>query len=46
MIAVDYEFEPPTIACVVRLRDVLESMSDAEQALQAIFSRLSWIWYF
>ncbi len=29
-----YEFEPPPIACTVRLRDVLESMTNAELALQ------------
>lgn len=34
MIASGYEFEPPPIACTVRLRDVLEGMSDAELALQ------------
>lgn len=34
MIAAGYEFEPPSIICTVRLRDVLESMSDAELALQ------------
>lgn len=34
MIASDYEFEPPSIACTGRLRDVLEGMSDAELALQ------------
>jgi len=34
MIAVGYEFEPPLIACTLRLRDVLESMTDAELALQ------------
>lgn len=34
MIAGGYEFEPPPIACTVRLRDVLEGMSDAELALQ------------
>lgn len=34
MIAAGYKFEPPPIACTVRLRDVLESMSDAELALQ------------
>lgn len=34
MIAVGYEFEPPLIACRLRLRDVLESMTDAELALQ------------
>lgn len=35
MIASGYEFEPPPIACTVRLRDVLEGMSDAELALQS-----------
>lgn len=34
MVAAGYEFEPPPIACTVRLRDVLEGMSDAELALQ------------
>ena len=34
MIAAGYVFEPPLIACTVRLRDVLESMTDAELALQ------------
>jgi hypothetical protein len=34
MIANDYEFEPPRIACTVRLRDVLEGTSDAELELQ------------
>lgn len=34
MIASGYEFEPPPIACKVRLSDVLEGMSDAELALQ------------
>ncbi|TRX76411.1 hypothetical protein [Pseudomonas mangiferae] len=34
MIASGYEFEPPPIACTVRLRDVLEGMSDAELTLQ------------
>jgi len=34
MIASGYEFEPPPIACTVRLRDVLEGMSDAELVLQ------------
>lgn len=34
MIAAGHEFEPPPIACTVRLRDVLEGMSDAELALQ------------
>jgi len=34
MIARGYEFEPPPIPCTVRLRDVLERMSDDELALQ------------
>ncbi len=34
MVAAGYVFEPPPIACTVRLRDVLERMSDAELALQ------------
>lgn len=34
MIAAGYEFEPPPVPCTVRLRDVLEGMSDAELALQ------------
>ncbi|HIE5362293.1 hypothetical protein [Pseudomonas aeruginosa] len=34
MIAAGYKFEPPPIACTVRLRGVLEEMSDAELALQ------------
>ncbi|WGL62417.1 hypothetical protein QDX81_15690 [Pseudomonas sp. CW003PS] len=34
MIAAGYEFEPPPIACTVRLRDVLKRMSDAELTLQ------------
>jgi len=34
MIAAGYEFEPPPIACTVRLREMLEGMSDAELALQ------------
>lgn len=34
MIEAGYEFEPPLIACTLRLRDVLESMTDAELALQ------------
>ncbi|HEQ1687939.1 TPA: hypothetical protein VEM46_002791 [Pseudomonas aeruginosa] len=34
MIAAGYEFEPPAVPCTVRLRDVLEGMSDAELALQ------------
>ena len=34
MIASKYEFEPPPIACIVYVGDVLESMSDAELALQ------------
>lgn len=33
MIASGYEFEPPPIACTVRLRDVLEGMSDAQLEL-------------
>ena len=33
MIAAGYEFEPPPIACTVRLHDVLERMADAELAL-------------
>lgn len=33
LIASGYEFEPPPIACTVRLRDVLVGMSDAELAL-------------
>ncbi|WP_409525072.1 hypothetical protein [Nitrincola sp. MINF-07-Sa-05] len=34
LISTGYEFEPPPIACAVRLCDVLEGMSDAELALQ------------
>ena len=34
MLASGYEFEPPPIACTVRLRDVLGGMSGAELALQ------------
>ncbi|HHJ4380053.1 TPA: hypothetical protein ACQJWS_005553 [Citrobacter freundii] len=34
MTASGYEFEPPLIACTLRLRDLLESMTDAELALQ------------
>lgn len=34
MIAGSYEFEPPPIACTLRLRDVQEGMTDAELALQ------------
>lgn len=34
MIAGGYEFEPPTIPCTIRLRGVLERMTDAELALQ------------
>lgn len=34
MIAGGHEFEPPPIACTVRLCDVLEGMSDADLALQ------------
>ena len=34
MIAAGYVFEPPPIVCTVRLRDVLERMTDAELALQ------------
>ena len=30
MIAGGYEFEPPPIPCTIRLRDVLERMTDAE----------------
>ncbi|MGN2623431.1 hypothetical protein ACTCUN_09570 [Stutzerimonas balearica] len=32
--AAGYEFEPPLIPCTLRLRDVLDRMSDAELALQ------------
>lgn len=34
MIAHGYEFEPPGISCTIRLRDVLERMTDVELALQ------------
>ena len=34
MIAGSYEFELPPIPCTIRLRDVLERMTDAELALQ------------
>ena len=34
MIAGGYEFEPPPIPCTIRLRDVLERMTDAELALE------------
>lgn len=34
MIACGYEFEPPPIVCTLRLRDVLERMSDGELVLQ------------
>ena len=34
MIEAGYVFEPPPIACTIRLRDVLKNMSDAELALQ------------
>lgn len=34
LLAAGYMFEPPPIACTVRLSDVLEGMSDAELALQ------------
>ncbi|VCZ90743.1 hypothetical protein BANRA_05983 [Klebsiella pneumoniae] len=34
MIAGGYEFELPPIPCTIRLRDVLERMTDAELALQ------------
>jgi hypothetical protein len=34
MIAGGYEFEPPPIPCPIRMRDVLERMTDAELALQ------------
>ncbi|KIU54485.1 hypothetical protein [Comamonas sp. C11] len=34
MIAAGYEFEPPAIPCTIRLRDVLERMTDAGLALQ------------
>lgn len=35
MIAAGHVFEPPLIACTLRLRDVLEWMTDAELALQS-----------
>ncbi|MGB3424296.1 MAG: hypothetical protein WBF84_11985 [Castellaniella sp.] len=35
MIASGYEFEPPPIPCTLRLRDVLERMTDAELALES-----------
>jgi len=34
LLAAGYVFEPPSIACTVRLRDVLKGMSDDELALQ------------
>ena len=34
MIVGGYEFEPPHIPCTIRLRDVLEGMSDTELASQ------------
>lgn len=34
LIATGYEFEPPSIVCTGRLRDMLENMTDAELALQ------------
>lgn len=34
MTASGYVFEPPPIACALRLREVLEGMTDAELALQ------------
>lgn len=34
LIAAGYEFEPPPIACTIRLGGVLERMTDAELALQ------------
>lgn len=34
MIEAGYEFEPPPIACTIRLHDVLERMTDAGLALQ------------
>lgn len=34
MIADGYELEPPLIPCTLRLRDVLEGMSDADLTLQ------------
>jgi len=33
MMAAGYVFEPPPIACTVRLHEVLERMADAELAL-------------
>ncbi|WP_424624701.1 hypothetical protein [Achromobacter marplatensis] len=33
LLAAGYVFEPPPIACTVRLHDVLERMADAELAL-------------
>ncbi|GID03352.1 hypothetical protein TMM008_05540 [Pseudomonas sp. 008] len=35
MAAGGYEFEPPPIPCAIRLRDLLERMTDAELALQS-----------
>lgn len=52
MIAGGYEFELPPIPCTIRLRDVLERMTDAELALQptlpaqAVFNLMIWSWYF
>lgn len=34
LLAAGYVFDPPPIACTLRLRDVLEGMSDAELTLQ------------
>lgn len=34
MIAAGYEFEPPPIPCIVRMRDVLIGMTDEALALQ------------
>ena len=34
MVATDYEFKSPRIACTGRLRGVLERMGEAELALQ------------
>ena len=34
LVAAGYEFKPPSIACTVRLRDVLKGMSEDELALQ------------
>ncbi len=34
LLAAGYVFEPPPISCTLRLRDVLEGMSDAELASQ------------